>query len=192
MSVTRNETLRLFFALWPDDQTRSALAQLQVPIRGRITPYEHLHLTLAFLGHQPVSLVPMLKDILLHLESPAADLQIDRAGYFVRNRIAWAGMHETPRALQLLYRELTEALINQGVAFDNHNPFTPHVTLVRDATMPPDLAFRPIRWHANRVVLVRSDTRVEGSHYEVIASRSLDERLRTPDVPGVGSPDRPD
>ena len=192
MSATKSETLRLFFALWPDDPVRSALAQLQAPIRGRITPYEHLHLTLAFLGHQPVSLLPALKDILLHLESPAADLQIDRVGYFVRNRIAWAGTHETPRPLQLLYRELTEALINQGIAFDNHNPFTPHITLVRDATMPPDLAFAPIRWHASRLVLVRSDVRVEGNHYEVIASRSLDERVRTPDEPGRGSPDRPD
>lgn len=192
MTATRTDTLRLFFALWPDDATRAALAQLQAPIRGRITPYEHLHLTLAFLGHQPVSLVPMLKDVLLHLESASTDLTIDRVGYFMRNRIAWAGAHETPRSLQLLYRELTEALINNGIAFDNHNPFKPHVTLVRDALPPPDLAFAPIRWHANRVVLVRSDLRVEGNHYEVIASRSLDERMRTPDVPGVGSPDRPD
>jgi 2'-5' RNA ligase len=192
MSATKTDTLRLFFALWPDDATRAALAQLQAPIRGRITPYEHLHLTLAFLGHQPVSLLPVLKDILLHLESPATDLVIDRVGYFMRNRIAWAGTHETPRLLQLLYRELTEALINKAIAFDSHNPFKPHITLVRDAIQPPDLAFAPIRWHANRVVLVSSSPRVEGNHYEVIASRSLDDRLRTPDMPGVGSPDRPD
>lgn len=189
MSATKTDTLRLFFALWPDDPTRSALAQLQAPIRGRITPYEHLHLTLAFLGHQPVSLVPALKDILLHLEAPATELVIDRIGYFVRSRIAWAGAHETPRPLQLLYRELTEALINQGIAFDNVNPFKPHITLVRDALQPPDLAFAPIRWRANRVVLVRSDLRVEGNHYEVIASRSLDERMRTQDEPGIGGPD---
>jgi len=192
MTATKTETMRLFFALWPDDSTRATLKQLQAPIRGRITPYEHLHLTLAFLGQQPVSLLPTLKDILLHLHSPAPDLLLDRVGYFVRNRIAWAGMHETPRTLQMLYRELTEALINQGIAFDSHNPFSPHITLVRDALTPPDLAFAPIRWHANRVVLVCSDMRVEGSHYEIIASRSLDERLRIPNEPGMGSPDRPD
>lgn len=192
MTAPKTETLRLFFALWPDDATRTALMQLQAPIRGRITPYEHLHLTLAFLGQQPVSLLPMFKDILLHLQSPASDLLLDRAGYFVRNRIAWVGVHETPRALQHLYRELTEALINQGIAFDSHSPLTPHVTLVRDAAPPPDLAFAPIRWHANQIVLVRSDTRVEGSHYEVVASRLLDEHLRIPDKPGMGSPDRPD
>lgn len=192
MTAPKTEPLRLFFALWPDDATRAALMQLQAPIRGRITPYEHLHLTLAFLGQQPVSLLPTLKDTLLHLQAPAADLVLDRVGYFVRNRIAWAGMHETPRALQHLYRALAEALINQGIAFDSYSPFTPHVTLVRDALPPPDLAFAPIRWHANRVVLVRSDTRVEGNHYEVIASRSLDERMRIPDEPGMGSPDQPD
>lgn len=183
--------MRLFFALWPDVTTRAALKQLQAPIRGRITPYEHLHLTLAFLGQQPVSLLPTLKDILLHLKSPAPNLLLDRVGYFVRNRIAWAGTHETPRALQMLYRELSEALINQGIAFDSHNPFAPHITLVRDALTPPDLTFAPIRWHANHVALVCSDMRVEGNHYEVIASRSLDERLRIPDEPGMGSPDRP-
>ena len=65
MPATKTETLRLFFALWPDDPTRSALAQLQTPIRGRITPYEHLHLTLAFLGSARVVAGELIPERLL-------------------------------------------------------------------------------------------------------------------------------
>jgi RNA 2',3'-cyclic 3'-phosphodiesterase len=190
MNATHSETMRLFYALWPDNATRTTLMQLQAPLRGRIVPYENLHLTLAFLGQQPVSRLPALKEILLRLDTPASELVIDRVSYFSRNKIVWAGTHETPPGMLKLYRELTEALINQGVAFNEQHAFKPHITLARDALPPPDLAFAPLRWRAHKVALVRSDNDAQGSRYEVIASRSLDEKWRVQDVPGVGSPDQ--
>jgi RNA 2',3'-cyclic 3'-phosphodiesterase len=191
MNATSSETMRLFYALWPDNATRTTLMQLQAPLRGRIVPYENLHLTLAFLGQQPVSRLPALKEILLRLDAPASELVIDKVSYFSRNKVAWAGAHDTPPDMLKLYRELAEALINQGVAFNEQHAFKPHITLARDALPPPDLAFAPIRWRAHKVALVRSDTGPQGSKYEVLVSRSLDEKWRLPDVPGVGSPDQP-
>lgn len=181
MNASSTQTLRLFFALWPDDATRTALMQLQAPMRGRLIPYANLHLTLAFLGQQPVNVVPALTEILAHLKSRSIPITLDRVGYFSRNRVAWAGSHEKSAGIIALYRELAEGLEQRGIAFNRQFDFKPHLTLVRDALPPPDMSFDPISWHANQVALVQSTNLDEGSRYEVIASRSLDEIVRAPD-----------
>lgn len=184
MNANTNETLRLFFALWPDDATRTALLQLQTPIRGRIIPYGNLHLTLAFLGQQPASLIGIAKDILFHLRATPISLTLDRMGYFPRNRIAWIGAHEPPAELLQLHQELGEALRQANVTFDSAQTFKPHITLARDASLPPDISFTPIPWQADHVALVQSVTNAEGARYQVIASRSLNEACWTRDERG--------
>lgn len=186
MNAGNKDTLRLFFALWPDDATRTALLQLQSPMRGRLIPYSNLHLTLAFLGQQPAALLPDAKDALSHLSSSSIPLMLDRVGYFPRNRVAWIGMHQVPAALLSLQQELAEALQQRGIGFDKQQSFKPHITLARDASMPPDLSFAPIPWHASQVALVQSVTKAEGAVYEVIASRSLDEKCWVPSERGDG------
>lgn len=178
MNTAPPKTLRLFFALWPDDATRTALMQVQTAMHGRLVPYGNLHLTLAFLGAQPADVLLQAEDILARLMSPPMMLTLDRVGYFPRNRVAWAGMHHMPDELKSLHDELTEALRRQGIGFDQQQNFKPHVTLARDATLAPDISFDPIVWHADRVTLVQSVTEASGSTYQVIASRSLDEPCR--------------
>lgn len=185
MNANTRDTLRLFFALWPDDTTRAALQQLQVPLRGRIIPYGNLHLTLAFLGLQPATLVDIAKDILSHLGSPPISLTLDRMGYFSRNHVAWVGTHQPPDGLLALHKELAEALHQREITFDSQQTFKPHITLARDASPPPDTSFTPIAWRANHVALVQSVTNAEGARYEVVASRSLDEKCWTPDERGI-------
>lgn len=184
MNTSKTESLRLFFALWPDDTTRTALMQLQAPLRGRLISYDNLHLTLAFLGQQPATLLPDLKEMLVHLTSMTATLTLDRLGYFTRNRIAWAGTHQAPDTLLQLAQELTQALARLGIRLNGPHGFKPHITLARDASLPPDIVFDPIIWRADRVALVQSTTAAEGSIYQVLASRSLDERCRLPDEGG--------
>ncbi|HZW11708.1 MAG TPA: RNA 2',3'-cyclic phosphodiesterase [Noviherbaspirillum sp.] len=185
MNANTTDTLRLFFALWPDDTTRAALQQLQVTLQGRIIPYGNLHLTLAFLGQQPTTLVGIAKDILSHLSSPPISMTLDRMGYFARNRIAWVGTHQVPAELLALHKELAEALRQREITFDSQQNFKPHITLARDASPPPDTSFTPIAWHASRVALVQSVTNAEGARYQVVASRSLDEKCWTPDERGL-------
>jgi 2'-5' RNA ligase len=186
MNANTTESLRLFFALWPDDETRTALMQLQAPIRGRTISYDNLHLTLAFLGQQPASLLPALKQILTHLPPLAATLTLDRIGYFTRSRIAWAGMHDVPDALLKLQQELAQTIVQHGISFNNQRDFKPHVTLARDASLPPDIIFTPIVWRASQIVLVQSATQAEGASYQVLASRSLDEECWTSNESGLG------
>jgi len=164
-------SLRLFYALWPDDAVRERLAALQAHVDGKLTAYENLHITLAFLGEQPADSLPALGAILDGLPRDEIMLPLDRLGYFPKKRIAWAGMHAVPGALRALAGALADALIANGVAFDRRTDFKPHVTLARDADPPRDVSFDPIVWHAERIVLVQSVMQRGGVRYEVLAER---------------------
>ncbi|MGH8806283.1 MAG: RNA 2',3'-cyclic phosphodiesterase [Noviherbaspirillum sp.] len=176
MNANATEMLRLFFALWPDDATRTSLMQLQALIRGRTVLYNNLHLTLAFLGPQPAAVLASAKEILTHLSSPATSLTLDRLGYFTRKRLAWVGAHQVPDELVSLQKELRDGLLQRGITFDDRKDFKAHITLARDASLPPDIVFDPIVWHASQVALVQSATDDQGTAYRVLASRSLDQR----------------
>jgi len=174
--------VRLFYALWPDDATRTALMELQFPMRGKKTPYSNLHITLAFLGPQPSERLSLLTDILEHLQAAPMTLTLDRVGYFPRKRIAWLGMHDAPQELLDMQRALVQALIREEVWFDGESNFKPHVTLARDASLPPDLVFTPITWRAKQIVLVQSITNPEGPTYRLFASRTLADDATLSDV----------
>lgn len=162
----KTRSLRLFYALWPDDATRAALAQLQTTMRGRKTRYQNLHMTLAFLGEQPSTLLPVLKEILTDLPREEIPLVLDRIGYFTKKRIAWAGMHQVPDTLISLPERLAAELAKHGISCPSD--FKPHVTLARDAQAPADIPFAPIRWAANKIVLVQSTTDADGVCYRVL------------------------
>ncbi|HVL74796.1 MAG TPA: RNA 2',3'-cyclic phosphodiesterase [Noviherbaspirillum sp.] len=173
---------RLFLALWPDDDTRNALSALQAGARGRLVPYADLHLTLVFLGQQPLASLPDLTDVLAHLPRGEIEMRLDKVGYFTRNRILWAGSHSLPPALPELHKFMMDALAERGVAWkEDGREYSPHITLARDADAPMDLVFEPFVWRARHVALVRSNSQPQGSRYEVIASRMLDEDVRLPD-----------
>lgn len=150
--TTRPDTLRLFLALWPDDNVRNALVQLQAPLQGRLVPYANLHLTLAFLGLQPPSTVDVCKDVLMRASARQIVLRLDKVGYFARNRVAWVGAHSSPPELLSLHDELGAALAHHGLTGERQQ-FKPHITLARDASMPMDMTFTPIEWRASQLVL---------------------------------------
>lgn len=150
-------TRKLFFALWPDAPRRAALAALQAPVAGRLTPPAKLHLTLAFLGHVAAGAVPALLAIRDRLAVPPLHLIVDCYGYFARPRIAWAGMTQVPDGLVALHAALVRDLEEAGFSATVHGAFRPHVTLARDARQaPPDAPAAPVAWPVERVVLVES------------------------------------
>ena len=160
-------TRKLFYALWPNDAERAALAALQAGVRGRPTPCARLHITLAFLGQQPVDTVPMLLAILDELILPPLRLEIDCYGYFARPRIAWAGMTQVPSPLLELQADLVRRLEAAGISAATHGSFKPHVTLARESREAPDATpFAPVTWQVDRAVLVES---LPGGEYVVIS-----------------------
>lgn len=174
VSPSADKPLRLFYALWPDDATREALAAVQMQQRGRRTRTGNLHATLAFLGNQPPAHLALLEDILADLPHSAITLQIDRIGYFKRKRIVWAGSHAVPDTLVNLQQSLAQALTQNGIAFDRTNDFTPHITLARDAEPPSDRPFETFTWEVKHVALVQSLQEGGRLDYKVLASLYLD------------------
>lgn len=173
MNSDTTQTLRLFYALWPNEPTRAALARLQTAISGRLTPYENLHMTLAFLGDQPVGSLPALQKILENLPVSTMPLILDRIGYFTKSRIAWAGTHAAPDELLVLQRRLMSELALQNILADTRSAFKPHVTLARDAAVPDELPFEAIPWNAGHVCLVASSNDPQGVRYRILASNRI-------------------
>ena len=163
-------TLRLFFALWPEPSVRAELASLLPAVQGRKVKPANLHITLAFLGRQPVTGIPALLSIAHSIPFPVMRLQIDRLGYFARRRIAWAGMQHSPPELATVRCALTDALVRAGIHFDADSPFRPHVTLARDAVAPAATHTGPVIWTPAGIKLVSSVPGPTGVAYQVLDS----------------------
>lgn len=164
------ETVRLFFALWPESDLQARLAAWarQAAGRGRALRRENLHLTLAFLGATAAALVPDLIALAAGVRFAPIRLPLDSVGYWKHNHIIWCGAGEEPQALAALVADLRAQLDAAGMRYDP-KPFVSHVTLVRNAAgLPAAPAWMPLVWEARDFALVGS-TRVEGRvSYQVL------------------------
>jgi len=165
------DTLRLFFALWPDDATRAALNRtgkwLHQHWGGRRMRADTLHITLAFLGSTPADQRDAVLACADAVQTESYELLLDQAGYWRHNRIGWLGMSETPPRHVELVEALNVQLRAAGLPVDGR-PHVPHVTLLRNTAGGEIPACEPVRWPVSEFVLVKSVTEPEGAHYEVI------------------------
>lgn len=158
------KTKRLFFALLPDHCIVEKLTHLQKNIPGRKTPRENLHLTLAFLGNQPVSAISGLTDFLDHVEFTPFSLSLEKTGYFPKIRLSWIGPATVPAALNRLY-EITRQFLIPAYIADKKETFRPHITLARQSVLPDIKINAPIIWHVHRLALMQSVLNAEpGGH----------------------------
>lgn len=176
ISPGKPDTLRLFFALWPDDTTRDALNRtgkwLHQHWGGRRMRTDTLHLTLAFLGSTPVHRLDTLFACADGIHSNGFELTLDQPGYWRHNRIGWLGASEAlPQHLELV-GALNARLQEEGFPVDTR-PHVPHVTLLRNSAGGEVPKCTPVRWAASDFVLVASRTEPSGAQYEVIRRWSL-------------------
>jgi 2'-5' RNA ligase len=192
--AARGATRRLFFALWPDDEQRAALADAtRKAVRhcgGRPVPAQNLHVTLAFLGSVPQERLTELDRIACQgaaaFAAAAPVLTFDRLAYWARPRLlcALAGElapapdtgaapdHEPAGALQLS-AALKQASVAAGFAPDL-KPFRAHVTVARKVTHAPATeVLAAVEWCFTAFALVDSRTEPTGPVYSVIDSYSL-------------------
>ncbi len=160
----RPKTKRLFLALLPDNLLIKQLARLQKNIPGRKTPPENLHMTLAFLGNQPDSVVSELADFLDRLEFSPFSLSLDKIGWFPKIRLGWIGPTTVSAALTRLHR-ITHRFLVPAYITDKKETFRPHITLARQS-IPTDMKIsEPVIWHVNRLALMQSILNAEpGQH----------------------------
>lgn len=168
---------RLFFALWPDDDTRSALARLARSrlgsASGRLVPGENLHLTLVFIGSVDGDFRACAECAAEGLAVPSFAMEFVRIGYWPRPRVLWSAPHGTPDALAGLASTLSSALVQCGHE-PASRPFHAHITLARKLRGPVSEAVHtPVRWPVSEFHLVESETLPEGARYRRLRSWSL-------------------
>ncbi len=154
---------RLFFALWPGEAVRSAIAEaaslLGDATGGRATAPESYHLTVLFLG----DVRPLLESVLSAAMAAGAsmriapfELSLDRAGWFPGSRVRWLGPDVMPVGLRGLHEGLFQALTAQ-LSMLREPAFVPHVTIQRNVRAAVSKAMLPaVRWSVRDFALVDS------------------------------------
>ncbi|MGM0593280.1 MAG: RNA 2',3'-cyclic phosphodiesterase [Pseudomonadota bacterium] len=172
---------RLFFALWPGDKEREQLQAYRPLLRGcggRPVRRENLHLTLAFLGSVDSQTRDSLTGHVDQFKLAPFTLTLDRLGFWPRPRVLWLGSEQVEPGLAALVNALYEAM-GQGGLESERRPFRPHITLVRKAhRAPPQTVAEPLKWLVDRFVLVASETRPEGVHYQILREWGLGPKLK--------------
>ena len=163
---------RLFFALWPDaavrDQLYRAARTVHRSTGGRLMRRANLHQTLVFIGTVSDEQVAYVEAAGAGIHVSPFKLEFGTTGYWRHNRIVWAAPATTPQPLTALVGALEAGLTGAGIEFDRR-PYSPHVTLVREARVSaplPELAFD---WHVHDFALVQSGRDAGGVVYQVIA-----------------------
>ena len=157
----------LFFALWPDDDTRERIASAAEQLkrthapRGRwIRPHRY-HLTLRFLGEHatlPDPLIAACRAAGDAVRAPPFSFALDAAGSFANRKIPWwLGCHAMPDALDALWSALALHLRAHGIAPNEPAPRVAHVTILRGADRRLAIErIDPIEWAVGEFVLVDS------------------------------------
>jgi 2'-5' RNA ligase len=172
---------RLFFALWPDDAVRAALAQTATELLGKRikrVAAANLHLTLAFAGAVTAPVRQCLEAAAADIQGAAFDLCIDHVGYWPGPRIAWIGPTHTPPALWSLAGRLRTALEDCGLQTETR-PYQPHITLARKISRATSIQhgttqLDPVHWSISAFSLVESVTAPRGVSYRRLVSWTLE------------------
>jgi RNA 2',3'-cyclic 3'-phosphodiesterase len=176
--------VRLFFAVFPDSETRSRLAAaaqaLVLDTESRKVPSENYHMTLAFIGEVSAPLAAF-EAVGAAQRIPAFTARFDGYEYWPAPSVVVARASSYPAPLEDLRRGLCADLAQCGVRLDDR-PFRPHVTIARKVPQAPVLqAMSEIAWTAHSFQLARSDRSRAGAVYTVVDSWSLLDKERVRD-----------
>jgi RNA 2',3'-cyclic 3'-phosphodiesterase len=168
------DSRRVFFALWPDAQTRARLARAtKDAVRhsgGRPIAKDRFHVTVAFLGNlTPAGLE--IANAVPPIEVGAFTLVLDVVGTFESSRSLWLGTRSVPPALMELERRLWERLVAKGFIREQRI-YRPHLTLARRAR-PVEAEITPVEWPVTELALVESLPAGRNVHYEPLRSWPL-------------------
>jgi RNA 2',3'-cyclic 3'-phosphodiesterase len=176
-SVEGRERARLFCALRLPDETLEALSGWQAEhVRGgRTVPREHLHLTLAFLGHRPVHELEPIVEALREAAAGARPIRLVPERYRETRSVGMLALKDLDGTAGRLADDLHGRLERLGVYTREGRPWLPHVTVLRfrqrphlKPPLPPLGEFMPSDAAAYHSVL-----RSGGAQYFVVESVAL-------------------
>ena len=190
MSETADEPRagrRVFFALWPDDATRSALRfATQRAVQacgGRPIAKDNLHLTVAFLGELTAEGLGLARSV-PPFQVGEFELTLDALGVWPESKILWLAPLAPPPALGELEARLWDELAERGFRAAER-VYRPHVTLARRAR-PVEQAVEPVRWPVRELALVESVPYGKNVHYEVLDRWPLSHLQSTGQITSIG------
>ena len=189
-------TRRLFFALWPDDEQRTALTHAAARIvrhcGGRPVPGENLHVTLCFLGSVPDPRLAELGEIARRAAAafpgdalPIA-VSLETLEHWAKAQVltvlerkdkAQGSASGAPALARFLSTETAAAGFSPDL-----KPFRVHVTVARKVARPPRPGvIREVQWSFDAFALIESRTLPEGPVYSVVEPYLLGggEKVRT-------------
>ena len=167
------DSLRLFFALGCPPELAATIAAWRdsLPLPGRPVARANLHLTLAFIGQQPLLRLAALQELAAQLQAPAFELHLYRLGRF-RNGLLYLTPSQPPEALLSLAEQLREALLGAGISQENR-PYHAHLSLMRHCPMQPLDASPSFDWSVRHFALFASEPAASGRLYRQLQQWSL-------------------
>jgi 2'-5' RNA ligase len=173
----REHTHRLFFALWPGADVRSAIARAATRLGpdadGHVTAPESYHLTVLFLGDfrpLPEAVLSAAMGAGASIRMDPFELSLDRAGVFPGSWVLWLGPEVMPAGLLALHEGLMQALVSQ-LSLRAEPAFVPHVTIRRHARATESQRAQPVvHWPVRDFVLIDSQP---GTPYRILGQWPL-------------------
>jgi 2'-5' RNA ligase len=139
-------------------------------------PADHLHLTLVFLGLQPLAVQQQLwsqSQEVLH-ELPPFELCFDELDQFSHAKVLYLGVSQPPEALMALQQKLQQLAL-PSLNAPVPEQFVPHVTLARkfQSTNAFPLAVQPLHLLCTEVALYHSISTEQGVSYQSVETYTL-------------------
>lgn len=178
VSVGGDERLRLFLALRLPEPVLDGLGEWQRrSLQGvRLVARDHLHLTLAFLGHRPAGeLDGILGELRAAAAGAAPDLCLAPARYRETRGAAMLVLDDEGGRVTAVAEDVQTRLERLGILAREDRPWLPHVTVARFRERPrlrPELpGLEPFAPSDAAAYLSR--LRPTGAQYEVLGSVAL-------------------
>ena len=176
-SLEGRERLRLFCALRLPDAALDTLSEWQAAHfnEGRVVPREHLHLTLAFLGHRPAGELEPIGEAMRRAAGAAEPIRLLPERYRETRSVGMLALADEKGRAAALAVDLHERLEALGVYERERREWLPHVTVMRFRKRPrldpplPELE----RFAPSDAAVYLSRLRSSGAEYEVLESVAL-------------------
>jgi RNA 2',3'-cyclic 3'-phosphodiesterase len=176
-SVSGDERLRLFLALRVPDDVLGEIERWQrdqLP-NVRLVPREHLHITLAFLGHRPAGELDTIVEALRVAAAGAGEIHLSPVRYRETRSVGMLVLEDEQGRAAVVASDLQKRLERLGVYRREERPWLPHLTVARWRERPrlrPELpsvgTFVPSDGAA-----YLSRLHPDGARYEVLESVAL-------------------
>ena len=172
-----DERLRLFLALRLPDEVLDEIGDWQrEQLPGvRFVPREHLHVTLAFLGHRPAGEVEAIAGALREAAGRAAEIRLTPARYRETRSVGMLVLEDEGGSAARLAGDVQGRLERLGVYRREDRPWLPHLTVARwrerprlQPEPPPRRTFVP-----SDAAAYLSRLHPGGARYEVLESVAL-------------------